>query len=412
MDRYGIPPELIPDFYGLKGDTSDNIPGVPGIGDKTAAQLLQRFGDLETVLASVDEISGAKRKENLVNHAEDARVSKRLATSIRDVPVELDLDGSLVREPDRSRLRETFREFELRDPLRRLEEALGERGRGRARGSSPRRASRHGRARRSAIRAGGRSRASWPRWPPTAPSRTRTSCRAWGRSSRCASPPTPAATRCWWARRRAAWPSCWAAGATRPVVAHDCKALACRPRTPVRVAPPLEHDTVVAAYLMDPARRGYPLAELVEELGLGAEVEGGDDAGRAAVLTRALAERQRARAGGAGAHAPAGRGRAAAGGRARGDGARRGEARRGHGAGRSPRGSAPRPQSSSARSGSSRARSSRSAPRSSSGPILFERARAVEEAPRQDRLLDRRPRAPGHPLTSTRSCRRSRPGAS
>ncbi|MGE4427603.1 MAG: 5'-3' exonuclease H3TH domain-containing protein, partial [Solirubrobacteraceae bacterium] len=52
VERYGLPPELNPDFYGLKGDTSDNIPGVPGIGDKTAAQLLQRFGDLETVLAS------------------------------------------------------------------------------------------------------------------------------------------------------------------------------------------------------------------------------------------------------------------------------------------------------------------------------------------------------------------------
>ena len=109
-----------------KGDTSDNIPGVPGIGDKTAAQLLQQFGDLETVLNSVDEISGAKRKENLVNHADDARVSKQLATSIRDVPVEVDFDGSLAREPDRSRLRETFREFELRDPLRRLEEVFGE----------------------------------------------------------------------------------------------------------------------------------------------------------------------------------------------------------------------------------------------------------------------------------------------
>src|SRR6201996_8593548 len=57
IDRYGIPPELVPDFLGLKGDTSDNIPGVPGIGDKTAADLLQRFGSLENVLDSVDEIS-------------------------------------------------------------------------------------------------------------------------------------------------------------------------------------------------------------------------------------------------------------------------------------------------------------------------------------------------------------------
>src|ERR1035438_6193598 len=75
IDRYGIPPELIPDFYGLKGDTSDNIPGVPGIGDKTASELIQSFGTLEQVLASVDEIKGAKRKQNLLEHAENARVS-------------------------------------------------------------------------------------------------------------------------------------------------------------------------------------------------------------------------------------------------------------------------------------------------------------------------------------------------
>ena len=124
IDRYGIPPELVPDFIGLKGDTSDNIPGVPGIGDKTAAELLQRFGSLEEVLGSVDQISGAKRKQNLTEFAEDARVSKQLATMVRDVPVELDLQAELNREPDRSRLRAMFREFELRDPLRRLEEAL------------------------------------------------------------------------------------------------------------------------------------------------------------------------------------------------------------------------------------------------------------------------------------------------
>src|SRR6195952_1782107 len=125
IDRYGIAPELIPDFYGLKGDTSDNIPGVPGIGDKTAATLLQTYGDLEGVLASIDKISGAKRKENLTNHAEDARVSKVLATMQRDLPVDLDVAAEAGRAPDRSKLREVFREFELRDPLRRLEEVLG-----------------------------------------------------------------------------------------------------------------------------------------------------------------------------------------------------------------------------------------------------------------------------------------------
>src|SRR3954466_6258939 len=126
IDRYGIPPELIPDFIGLKGDTSDNIPGVPGIGDKTASELLQRFGDLETVLASVGEISGAKRKQNLTEHADDARLSKQLATIVYDVPVDLDLEAEVTRRPDRGGLRQIFREWELRDPLRRLEEALVE----------------------------------------------------------------------------------------------------------------------------------------------------------------------------------------------------------------------------------------------------------------------------------------------
>ena len=124
IDRYGIPPELIPDFIGLKGDTSDNIPGVPGIGDKTASDLLQRFGDLETVLASVDEISGAKRKQNLTEHADAARLSKQLATMVRDVPVDIDLEVEMTREVDRSGVRPVFRDWELRDPLRRLEEAL------------------------------------------------------------------------------------------------------------------------------------------------------------------------------------------------------------------------------------------------------------------------------------------------
>src|SRR5271165_1233904 len=126
IDRYGIPPALIPDFYGLKGDTSDNIPGVPGIGDKTASELIQRFGSLEEVLAHVDDVSGPKRKQNLLEHAEDARVSKRLATVQREVPVDFDISAEALREPDRSRVREVFRRYELRDPLRRLEEALGD----------------------------------------------------------------------------------------------------------------------------------------------------------------------------------------------------------------------------------------------------------------------------------------------
>jgi DNA polymerase I len=125
IERYGVPPELVTDLIGLKGDTSDNIPGVPGIGDKTAAQLLQEYGSLEGVLENVDKISGAKRKQNLTEHAEDARISKRLATLVYDVDVELDLDELMATRMDRSRLREVAREFELRVILQRLEEELG-----------------------------------------------------------------------------------------------------------------------------------------------------------------------------------------------------------------------------------------------------------------------------------------------
>ena len=99
IERYGIPPELVPDFIGLKGDTSDNIPGVPGIGDKTAADLLQKFGDLEGVLSSIDQITGAKRKQNLTEHADNARMSKLLATMVRDVPIDIDLEVEFTRTP-------------------------------------------------------------------------------------------------------------------------------------------------------------------------------------------------------------------------------------------------------------------------------------------------------------------------
>jgi DNA polymerase I len=126
LERYGVPPELVTDMMGLRGDTSDNIPGVPGIGEKTAAQLLQKFGSLEDVLANVDEVSGAKRKQNLVEHADDARMSKDLATLQYDLETGIDLAAAMVSEPDRGALRDFMREFELRAVMERLEEALGD----------------------------------------------------------------------------------------------------------------------------------------------------------------------------------------------------------------------------------------------------------------------------------------------
>src|SRR5205823_14023325 len=109
-----------------KDNTTDNSPGRPEIGDTTAGELIQSYGWLEEVLANVEQTSGPKRKQALLDHAEHARVSKRLATAQHDVEVVFDVAAEAVREPDRSRIREVFREYELRDPLRRLEEALGD----------------------------------------------------------------------------------------------------------------------------------------------------------------------------------------------------------------------------------------------------------------------------------------------
>jgi len=118
--RYGIRPEQIPDFIGLKGDTSDNIPGVPGIGDKTAGQLVAQYGSLEGVYEHLDELSPGRRK-NLAEHADDAHTSKELATMRRDLDIDWDPAELVLAPPDRSQLREMFRRFEFRALLGRID---------------------------------------------------------------------------------------------------------------------------------------------------------------------------------------------------------------------------------------------------------------------------------------------------
>lgn len=88
---HGITPALVPDFYGLKGDTSDNIPGVPGIGPKKASALIAKYGSLDEVIAHADEVKG-KMGENLRAHIDDALLSRKVATIRTDAPVELDFD--------------------------------------------------------------------------------------------------------------------------------------------------------------------------------------------------------------------------------------------------------------------------------------------------------------------------------
>lgn len=90
IERYGVAPEQVADFLGLKGDTSDNIPGIPGVGEKTAAKLLQQYGTLDAVLEHAEEIKG-KLGENIREHADAALASRVVATIRRDVPVEIDL---------------------------------------------------------------------------------------------------------------------------------------------------------------------------------------------------------------------------------------------------------------------------------------------------------------------------------
>src|SRR5438874_1515304 len=119
--RYGIRPDQIPEFIGLKGDASDNIPGIPGIGDKTAGQLIAQYGSVDSVIEHADELSPARRK-NVLEFADQARSARELATMRRDLDVDCDPSELVLQPPDRATLRETFRRFEFRNLLNRIDE--------------------------------------------------------------------------------------------------------------------------------------------------------------------------------------------------------------------------------------------------------------------------------------------------
>src|SRR5437868_6877534 len=119
--RLGIRPDQVPDFIGLKGDPSDNIPGIPGIGDKTAGQLIAQYGSLEDVIEHADELTPA-RSRAVKEHAEQARAAKDLATMRRDLDLDCDPAQLVLAPPDRSQLKEMFRRFEFRNLLNRVDE--------------------------------------------------------------------------------------------------------------------------------------------------------------------------------------------------------------------------------------------------------------------------------------------------
>lgn len=125
-EKYGISATQIPDMKGLMGDASDNIPGVPGIGEKTALKLLKQFPSVEEVLTSIDQISGKKMKERLEEHREQALLSKKLAIISRETPINMTLDSLKRKEYDRKAVIDLLKELDFRSLLKQLDVEVSE----------------------------------------------------------------------------------------------------------------------------------------------------------------------------------------------------------------------------------------------------------------------------------------------
>ncbi len=230
--RYGIQPSQIPDFIGLKGDSSDNIPGIPGIGDKTAGQLVAQYGSLEEVVAHAGELSPA-RSRSISENAEQAVASKSLATMRRDLDLGVDSATLVLAPPDRSELKEIFRRFEFRGLLSRvdtLDELLPAAERPEAETETV--------AWREGDLAGLRGRVGVAADTERVAIATET-----GGVVVAANPGDTVSQ-----------------GSDLQIVAHDAKAL--------RVGEPVADDTMLLAYLIDPGRAEYDLDDLMAEYGV------------------------------------------------------------------------------------------------------------------------------------------------
>jgi DNA polymerase-1 len=255
--RYGVRPDQVPDFIGLKGDTSDNIPGIPGIGDKTAGQLIAQYGSLEGVIDHASELSPARSKA-VAENADQARASKLLATMRRDLDLGVDPGDLVSRPPDRSQLKEIFRRFEFRALLGRvdtLDEALPAAERPRLEGQAV------GWAEGALFRAQGSIAVAWD-----------------GERAALSSGAGPvvvtAATR----------DELVDALRGADVVAHDAKTL--------RLPAPAADDTLIAAYLVDPGRAEYDLDDLAAEHGIELEPDPVAEEETAALVRHAEAARR------------------------------------------------------------------------------------------------------------------------
>jgi len=125
IEKWGVPPEKMIDLQALTGDSIDNVPGVPGIGPKTAAQLLEQFGDLDTLLARAGEIKQDKRRQSIIDNADNARVSRELVKLRNDVPVAESLDDFVLEPPNGPKLISFLKAMEFSSLTRRVAEATG-----------------------------------------------------------------------------------------------------------------------------------------------------------------------------------------------------------------------------------------------------------------------------------------------
>jgi len=122
IEKFGVPPEKVIEVQSLIGDSTDNVPGVPGIGVKTAAQLISEYGDLETLLKRANEIKQEKRRQSLIEHAEAARISKKLVTLDEHVKLDVPIGDLAVHEPDYKRLIAFLKAMEFNSLMRRVAE--------------------------------------------------------------------------------------------------------------------------------------------------------------------------------------------------------------------------------------------------------------------------------------------------
>src|SRR5205809_5310176 len=125
IEKFGVPPQKMIEVQALIGDSTDNVPGVPGIGVKTAAQLIGEYGDLETLLARAGEIKQEKRRQSLIDNADKARLSKRLVTLDDHVKLDVPIADLAVHEPDYKRLVAFLKAMEFNTLIRRVAEFSG-----------------------------------------------------------------------------------------------------------------------------------------------------------------------------------------------------------------------------------------------------------------------------------------------